>query len=108
MEKNKKAPARHKAEDDYLLTTKLFCEYCGAYLCGESGTCLLYTSPYCEARLKANHDYANRDEFARKCLMNIANACEFSSDRTIRQYAEEIWHITAEYQTPLRRIQKPA
>ncbi len=38
MEKNKKAPARHKAEDDYLLTTKLFCGYCGAYLCGESGT----------------------------------------------------------------------
>ena len=38
MEKNRKAPARHKAEDDYLLTTKLFCGYCGAYLCGESGT----------------------------------------------------------------------
>ena len=38
MAKNKKAPARHKAEDDYLLTTKLFCGYCGAYLCGESRT----------------------------------------------------------------------
>ena len=38
LEKNKKAPARHKAEDDYLLTTKLFCGYCGAYLCGERGT----------------------------------------------------------------------
>lgn len=38
MAKNRKAPARHKAEDDYLLTTKLFCGYCGAYLCGESGT----------------------------------------------------------------------
>ena len=38
MAKNKKSPARHKAEDDYLLTTKLFCGYCGAYLCGESGT----------------------------------------------------------------------
>ena len=38
LSKNKKAPARHKAEDDYLLTTKLFCGYCGAYLCGESGT----------------------------------------------------------------------
>ena len=38
MAKNTKAPARHKAEDDYLLTTKLFCGYCGAYLCGESGT----------------------------------------------------------------------
>lgn len=38
LAKNKKAPARHKAEDDYLLTTKLFCGHCGAYLCGESGT----------------------------------------------------------------------
>ena len=38
LSENKKAPARHKAEDDYLLTTKLFCGYCGAYLCGESGT----------------------------------------------------------------------
>ena len=38
LAKNKKTPARHKAEDDYLLTTKLFCGYCGAYLCGESGT----------------------------------------------------------------------
>jgi DNA invertase Pin-like site-specific DNA recombinase len=38
LEKNRKAPARHKAEEDYLLTTKLFCGYCGAYLCGESGT----------------------------------------------------------------------
>lgn len=37
LAQNKKAPARHKAEDDYLLTTKLFCGYCGAYLCGESG-----------------------------------------------------------------------
>ena len=37
IEKNKKAPARHKAADDYLLTTKLFCGYCGAYMCGESG-----------------------------------------------------------------------
>lgn len=38
LAKNKKAPARYKAEEDYLLTTKLFCGYCGAYLCGESGT----------------------------------------------------------------------
>ena len=36
--KNRKAPARSKAEEEYLLTTKLFCGHCGAYLCGESGT----------------------------------------------------------------------
>ena len=38
MLKNKKAPARRKAEDDYLLTTKLFCGYCGALMFGEIGT----------------------------------------------------------------------
>ena len=36
--KNKKAPARHKAEDDYLLTTKLFCGKCQSLMVGESGT----------------------------------------------------------------------
>ena len=38
MEKNKRAPARHKADDDYLLTTKLFCGTCKAMMVGESGT----------------------------------------------------------------------
>ena len=36
--KNKRATARHKAEGDYLLTTKLFCGRCGVYMTGESGT----------------------------------------------------------------------
>ncbi|MCC8099061.1 MAG: recombinase family protein [Clostridiales bacterium] len=38
LERNKRAPARHKAEDDYLLTTKLFCGTCGAMMVGECGT----------------------------------------------------------------------
>ena len=38
LAKNKKAPARHKAEDDYLLTTKLFCGDCQSLMFGESGT----------------------------------------------------------------------
>lgn len=38
LKKNKKAPARFKAEDKYLLTTKLYCGKCGAYMTGESGT----------------------------------------------------------------------
>ena len=48
---------------------------------------------YVIEKLHANRDYANRKEFGRKCLMNIASAAKFSSDRTIRQYAKEIWHI---------------
>ncbi len=35
--KNKKAPAARKAEDEYLLTLKLFCGKCGAHMVGESG-----------------------------------------------------------------------
>ena len=35
--KNKKAPARRKAEDDYLLSLKLFCGKCGTHMVGESG-----------------------------------------------------------------------
>ncbi len=38
MAVNKKAPAKHKAEDEYLLTTKLFCGKCQCLMVGESGT----------------------------------------------------------------------
>ena len=54
---------------------------------------LLDYASYMDAKLKANRDYANRLDFGRKCLMNIASGGKFSSDRTIRQYAEEIWHV---------------
>jgi len=50
-------------------------------------------SSYMDAKLRANRDYADRIAFGRKCLMNVASGAKFSSDRTIRQYAEEIWHI---------------
>ena len=55
---------------------------------------LLDYASYFDTKLRANRDYADRMAFGRKCLMNVASAAKFSSDRTIRQYAEEIWHIT--------------
>ena len=54
---------------------------------------LLDYESYMDAKLRANRDYADRLAFGRKCLMNVASASKFSSDRTIRQYANEIWHI---------------
>ena len=54
---------------------------------------LLDYESYVNAKLQANRDYADRMAFGRKCLTNVASAAKFSSDRTIRQYAEEIWHI---------------
>ena len=53
--KNKKAPARHKAEESYLLTTKLYCGKCGALMFGESGvshTGKMYTYYKCAAAKK--------------------------------------------------------
>lgn len=54
---------------------------------------LLDYASYFDTKLQANRDYADRIAFGRKCLMNVASAAKFSSDRTIRQYAEGIWHI---------------
>ena len=54
---------------------------------------LMDYASYLEAKLRANKDYADRMTFGRKCLVNVASGAKFSSDRTIRQYANEIWHI---------------
>ncbi|MCR5822875.1 MAG: glycogen/starch/alpha-glucan phosphorylase [Lachnospiraceae bacterium] len=48
---------------------------------------------YVETKLRANKDYKDRIAFGRKCLMNVANAGKFSSDRTIKDYATEIWGL---------------
>ncbi|MBQ9963860.1 MAG: glycogen/starch/alpha-glucan phosphorylase [Clostridia bacterium] len=48
---------------------------------------------YSSTRLQANRDYADRKSFDRKAFINIANAGYFSSDRTVKEYANDIWHI---------------
>ncbi len=48
---------------------------------------------YIETLLTINEDYKNRVEFAKKQLSNTANSAYFSSDRTIKEYAREIWKI---------------
>lgn len=48
---------------------------------------------YIDAKLQISKDYRNRLAFGRKALRNIAGAGYFSSDRTISQYAKEIWDI---------------
>lgn len=48
---------------------------------------------YRNAHQKVNDVYKDRMAWAKKCWMNLANAGKFSSDRTIDQYAREIWDI---------------
>ena len=48
---------------------------------------------YCEAKDKALAAYEDRMDWAKKMAVNIAKAGYFSSDRTIEQYNDEIWHL---------------
>lgn len=48
---------------------------------------------YMDAKLRANREYRDRKAFAKKCWMNIANAGKFSSDRTVKEYAKELWKV---------------
>ena len=53
---------------------------------------LLDFIPYCDAKLQVNKDYSNKEDFRRKTFINTVNAGKFSSDRTIKDYAKDIWH----------------
>lgn len=48
---------------------------------------------YVEAKLKVNKDFKDQKAFYKKCWLNMCNAGKFSSDRTIKDYAENIWKI---------------
>src|SRR5262249_14988335 len=48
---------------------------------------------YCETHTKVGALYANPEEWARKAILNVAHSGKFSSDRTISEYAAEIWNV---------------
>jgi starch phosphorylase len=50
---------------------------------------------YLEADERVVSLYRSPDQWVRKCVLNIAASGKFSSDRTIREYAQEIWGAKA-------------
>ena len=50
---------------------------------------------YLKAQEKIDKDYQNKDEWDRKCVENICHMGFFSSDRSIRDYANDIWNVVA-------------
>lgn len=79
--------------------TKIFKELSDSILKGASWHepdhyyLLLDFNDYLEAKKMVNADYKNKKEFYKRCWLNMCNAGKFSSDRTIKEYATEIWHI---------------
>lgn len=50
---------------------------------------------YKKAHEKINLAYKNKDAWAKSVIINIANSGKFSSDRTIREYSNDIWNLKA-------------
>ncbi|MBQ1260634.1 MAG: glycogen/starch/alpha-glucan phosphorylase, partial [Clostridia bacterium] len=49
---------------------------------------------YSNTYQRALTEYANREEWTKKSLMNIARSGIFASDNSINNYAKDIWHLT--------------
>ncbi|MCR5651674.1 MAG: glycogen/starch/alpha-glucan phosphorylase [Lachnospiraceae bacterium] len=48
---------------------------------------------YAAAQEEVEKEYKNTQEWARKAILNVASSGKFSSDRTIKEYVDEIWHL---------------
>ncbi len=54
---------------------------------------LLDFDSYIKTKIDMNNAQKDKYDYAKKCFINMCNAGKFSSDRTIQQYADEIWRI---------------
>ncbi len=48
---------------------------------------------YAEAQKRVEQAYRDEKGWAKSAILNIASAGKFSSDRTIQQYVDDIWHL---------------
>jgi starch phosphorylase len=47
---------------------------------------------YIQAQKRVELAYRDQEQWQRRSILNVANMGKFSSDRTILQYAQKIWH----------------
>ena len=48
---------------------------------------------YIATQEKVDQLYLNQDEWTRRAILNVARMGKFSSDRTVQEYADEIWNV---------------
>jgi starch phosphorylase len=56
-------------------------------------------SSYIVMHERAQHDFSDQENWSRRAMLNVARMGKFSSDRTIMEYASDIWKLTGERQT---------
>ena len=60
---------------------------------GDQYFCMIDFDSYVRTHDLANFQYADRDLWLRKAIMNVSSMGKFSSDRTIAEYAKDIWKV---------------
>ena len=74
--------------------TELFRELYDALLNQDQYFILKDFDSYCEAQKRVNEWYKNEEAWAKSAMLNTASCGKFTSDRTIEEYAKEIWKLS--------------
>ena len=74
--------------------TELFRELYDALLNQDQYFILKDFDSYCEAQKRVNEWYKNEDAWAKSAMLNTAKCGKFTSDRTIEEYAKDIWNLS--------------
>lgn len=109
MAANKKAPAKHKAEDEYLLTTKLFCGKCQCYMVGESGTGRNKVHRYYKCASVKNHKGCDKKTVKKEWIENLVieqiKKLIFD-DELIEKLADTVMKLQSKKNTALPLLKK--
>ena len=62
---------------------------------GDNYLLLADYASYIACQDEVANTYQNQEEWSRRAILNVARMAKFSSDRTIGEYAKNIWHVTA-------------
>ena len=110
MEANKKAPARSKAKEEYILTTKLFCGLCRDMMTGARGTSRNGTAYHYYACNKARIHKCNKKQVSKKWIEDlvIKKCREILTDENIELIASAVVAACEKdkEKTEINRIQK--
>lgn len=110
LEKNKHASAKYKADDEYILTTKLYCGKCKSFMVGESGTNhqgLTYRYYKCiDAKRKRGCDKkAVKKEYIEDAVLNVVVAALTNEDY-INQLIDALLEFQESENTDLKLLQQ--
>ena len=108
-QQTKKAPAKHKAEDEYLLTTKLFCGKCQCYMVGESGTGRNKVHHYYKCASVKNHKGCDKKTVKKEWIENLVieqiKKLIFD-DELIEKLADTVMKLQSKENTALPLLKK--